>query len=151
MISKFLSARDKFMPEICLRQPGFTQSVSGPFTKNKERIKKFKETGDSRYICENELDKACFQHDMTYGDFKDLIRRTTANKVLCNKAFDIAKDLKHDDKHITTPEFNKLTSENFVARLAQGNLANRNDIANFVNKTDFNRKILGLNKRIDSN
>ena len=84
VISKFLSARDKFMPEICLRQPGFTQSVSGPFTKNKERIKKFKETGDSRYICENELDKACFQHDMAYRDFKDLIRRTTANKVLCN-------------------------------------------------------------------
>ena len=151
MISKFLSARDKFMPEICLRQPGFTQSVSGPFTENKERIKKFKETGDSRYICENELDKVCFQHDMTYGDCKDLIRRTIANKVLCNKAFDIAKDLKYDGKHITTPEFNKLTSENFVARLAQGNLANRNNIANFLNKTDFNKKILGLNKRIDSN
>ena len=47
----------------------------GPFTKNKERIKKFKETGDSRYIDQNELDKACFQHDTAYGDFKDLDRK----------------------------------------------------------------------------
>ena len=49
--------------------PGFIYSACGPFTKNKERIEAFKETGDSRYIYQNELDKACFQHDMTYGDF----------------------------------------------------------------------------------
>ena len=65
-----------------LRQPQFTYSACGPFTKNKERIQKFKETGDTKYIYRNESDKACFQHDMAYGDFKDLARRTAANKVL---------------------------------------------------------------------
>ena len=48
------------MPGMHLRQPGFTYSVCGPFTKNKERIQKFKETGDLRYIYQNELDKVCF-------------------------------------------------------------------------------------------
>ena len=48
------------MPEMLLRQPWFTYSACGPFTKNKERIQKFKQTGDSRYIYRNELDKAFF-------------------------------------------------------------------------------------------
>ena len=60
--------------------PQFTYSVCGPFTKNKERIQKFKETGDTKYINRNQLDKACFQHDMAYGVFKDLTRRTAADK-----------------------------------------------------------------------
>ena len=64
--------------------------------KNKERIQKFKQTGDSRYIYRNELDKACFQHDMAYGDFKDLKRRTAADNVLRDKAFNIAKNPKYD-------------------------------------------------------
>ena len=56
----------------CLfRQPGFTYSACGSFTKTKERIQKSKQTGDSRYIYRNELYKACFQHDMAHGDFKD--------------------------------------------------------------------------------
>ena len=62
------------MPEINLKQPGFTYSVCGTFTKNKETIQKFKEIGDTSYIYKNELDKACFQHDMAYGDFKDIAR-----------------------------------------------------------------------------
>ena len=62
------------MSEMHLKQPGFTYSACGPFTKNKERIQKFKETGDTSYIYKNELDKACFQHYMAYGDFKDLKR-----------------------------------------------------------------------------
>ena len=62
------------MPEMHLKQPGFTYSAWGRFTKNKERIQTFKETGDTSYIYKNELDKACFQHDMAYGDFKDLAR-----------------------------------------------------------------------------
>ena len=86
IINKILLAGDKFIPELHLRQPGFTYSVGDPFTKNKERIKKFKETGDSRCIYQNELDKAYFQHGMTYGDFKDLNRRAGADKVLCDKA-----------------------------------------------------------------
>ena len=84
------------MPEMHLKQPGFTNSACKPFTKNKERIQKFKETGDASYIYKNELDKACFQHDMAYGDFKDLARRTTSDKVLRDKAFNIAKNPKSD-------------------------------------------------------
>ena len=84
------------MLEMHLRQPGFTYSACVPFTRNKKRTKKFKETGDSRYISQNELDKTCSQHDMAHGDFKDLSRRTAADKVLCGKAFNIVKSPKCD-------------------------------------------------------
>ena len=94
IVNKFLLAGDKFILEMHLRQPQFTCSACEPFTKNKERIQKFKETGDSRYISRNELDKACFQHDMAYEDFKDLAKRTAADKILRDKAFNIAKDPK---------------------------------------------------------
>ena len=50
IINIFLLAGDKFMPEMHLKQPQFTYSTCAPFTKNKERVLKFKETGDSRYI-----------------------------------------------------------------------------------------------------
>ena len=83
------------MPEMHLKQPRFSYSACEPFTKNKERIKKLKETGDTSYIYKNELDKDCFQHDMAYGDFKDLARRTASDKVLRNKTFDIAKNPKY--------------------------------------------------------
>ena len=83
------------MPEIHLRQLGFTYCTCGPFTRNKERIQKFKQTGDSRHIYRNELSKACFQHDMTYGDFKDFKKRTAAD-VLRDKAFNISKSAKYD-------------------------------------------------------
>ena len=79
-----------------VKQPGFTYSPCGPFTKNKERIRKFKETGDSRNIYRNELDKACFQCDMVYGNFKDLAKGTASDKILRDKAFDIAKNPKYD-------------------------------------------------------
>ena len=84
------------MPEMHLRQSGFTYNACGPFTNNKERMQKFKETGDSRCIYQNELDKVCFQHDMAYGNFKDLTRRTASDKILHSKAFNIAKNPKHD-------------------------------------------------------
>ena len=79
------------MEEMHLKQPGFKYSGCGPFTKNKERIQKFKGVGDSRYIYQNELDKACFQ-DMAYRDFKDLNRRTALDKVLNDKTFNIVKN-----------------------------------------------------------
>ena len=69
------------MPEIYLRQPGFTYSACGPFTKNTEKTQKVKETADSRCNYQDEPDKACFQH-MAYGDFKDLPRRIASNKAL---------------------------------------------------------------------
>ena len=92
IINKFLLAGDKFMSKMHLRQAGFTYSTCGRHTKNKERIQKSKETGASRHIYQNKLDKACFQHDMAYGDFKDLLRRTASDKVLHNKAFNIVKN-----------------------------------------------------------
>ena len=84
------------MAEMYLKQPRFTYSACGPFIKNNERIQKFKQTGDSRYTYKNELDKGCFQHDMAYGDFKDLKERTAADKVLRNQAFNITEDPKYD-------------------------------------------------------
>ena len=95
-INKLLLAGDKFMPEMHLRQPQFTYSTCEPFTKHKQRIQKFKETGDANYIYKNELDKACFVHDAAYSDSKDHTKRTVADKILKNKAFDIAKDPKYD-------------------------------------------------------
>ena len=91
IINKFLLAGDKFMPEMHLRQPQFTYSACGPFTKHKQRIQKFKETGDTNYIYKNELDKACFAHDAAYSD-----SRTVADKTLKNKAFDITNNPKYD-------------------------------------------------------
>ena len=96
VINKFLLAGDKFMPEMHLRQPQFVYSACGPFTRHKERIKKFKQTGDTRYIYRNELDKACFQHDSSYADHKDLINRTEADKVLRGKVYDIASNPEYD-------------------------------------------------------
>ena len=82
------------MPEMHLKQPSFTYSACGPFTKNKERIEKFMQTGNTNFIYKNELDKACFQNDMAYGKTKDLVNRTQSDKVLKDKAFKIASDQK---------------------------------------------------------
>ena len=71
-VNKFLLAGDKFMPEMNLKQLGFTYSACRPFTQNKERIQKFKETGDVKCVYRNKSDKACFQHNLAYGDFKDI-------------------------------------------------------------------------------
>ena len=81
IVNKFLLAGDKLVSEMHLRQPRFTYSASGTFTKNKERIQKFKETGDSWYIYQNKLDKAWFQLDMAHEDFKDTTRRTVSDKI----------------------------------------------------------------------
>ena len=84
------------MPEMHLQQPQFTYSACGSFTKHQQRIKKFKETGDTNYIYKNELDKACFAHDAAYSDSKNITKRTIADKILRDKAFNIAKDTKYD-------------------------------------------------------
>ena len=87
IVNKFLLTGDKFMPEMHLRQPGFTYSACGPFTKHRERINKFMNTGDTKFIYRNDSDKACFQHDSAYSDSKDLIKRTQSGKILRDKAF----------------------------------------------------------------
>ena len=95
-VNKFLLSGDKFMPEMYLQQPRFTYSAWGPFSKNKAQILKFKETRDTSYIYKNEIDKACFQHDMASGDCKDLARRTASDKSLRDKSLNIAKNPKYD-------------------------------------------------------
>ena len=99
IINTFLLEGDKFMPEMHLRQSGFTYKACDPFSKLKKRIKIFKERGFWGYIYQNKLVKAYFQHGMAYGDFKDLNRRTATDKVLRDKAFNIAKDPKDDGYH----------------------------------------------------
>ena len=79
-----------------LRQPGFIYSACETLAKSKERIQKFKQTGDSKYIYRDELDKTCFHHHLAYGDFKDFKKRAAADKVLRDKAFNIAKTPKYD-------------------------------------------------------
>ena len=96
IVNNFLLAGDKFMPGMHLKEPGFTYSACSPFTKNKERIEKFMRTGNANYIYKNELDKACFQHNMAYSKSKDLAKRAESNKVLRDKTFKIASDPKYD-------------------------------------------------------
>ena len=74
IVNKFLLVGDKFVPTMHLKQPGFTYRACGSFTKNKKRIEKFMWTGNTDFIDGNELDKACFQHDMVYGKSKDLVQ-----------------------------------------------------------------------------
>ena len=83
-------------PEMQLKQPGFTYAACNSFTKNNERTEKFTQTEKTDFIYRNELDKACFQHDMVYGKSKDLAKRTQSDKVLRNKAFKIASDPKNN-------------------------------------------------------
>ena len=80
------------MPELDLKQTGLTYSASGPFTKHCERIQKFRETGHLKHLYRNELDKACFAYDAAYSDSKDLPNRTISDKVLKDRAFEIARN-----------------------------------------------------------
>ena len=96
IVNKFLLTGAKFMPKMHLKEPGFIYSACGTFTKNKERINKFMQTGNANYIYKNDLDKACFEHDMAYGKYKDLTKITESDKVLRDKAFKIASNPKYD-------------------------------------------------------
>ena len=128
-VNKLLLASDKFLPDTHLKQPGFTYSAYGPFTKNKERIQKYKEIRNTKYIYRNELDKACFQHDIADRDFKDLARRTTSDRILRGKAFDIAKTPKYYGYQRSLASmvyniFNKNTSGGAMKFLSNQQLAN---------------------------
>ena len=81
IVNKFLLAGDKFMPEMHLKQPGFTYSACSPFTRNKEKIEKFMQTENTDLIYRIELDKACFQHYMAYSKSRDLAKRTQSDGV----------------------------------------------------------------------
>ena len=79
ILNKFLLVGDKFMPELHLKRPGFTYSACSSFTRNKERIEKFMQTGNTDFIYRNDLDKACFQHDVAYGKSNNLAKRTQSD------------------------------------------------------------------------
>ena len=96
IINKFSLGRDKFMPEMHLKQPGFTYSACGPFTKIKERIEKFMRTRNTDYIYKNDLDKAFFQHEIVHNKCKVLPKRTELHKVFRDKAFKISTTPNHD-------------------------------------------------------
>ena len=97
-MNNFLLVGDKCMHEMHLKQHGFTYNACGPFTKNKERIEKFMQAGDTNSIYKNELDKTCFQHDMAYDKTYDLIKRIPSDKVLKDKAFKTASDPNYKNK-----------------------------------------------------
>ena len=84
------------MPELHLRQPGLTYSACGPFTKHCERIQKFRETGNLKHLYRNELDKACFAHDAAYSDSKYLAKITNSDKILKDRADEIARNCGYD-------------------------------------------------------
>ena len=92
IINKYLFTGDKFVPELHLKQPGFTYSTCGPFTKHRERTQKFGETGNLKLLHRNELDKACFAHDAAYFDSKDLAKITISDKVLRDWAYETARN-----------------------------------------------------------
>ena len=83
---------DKFIPQLHLKQPEFTYSACGPFTKHRERIQKFRETGNLKNLYRNELDKAGFTNDAAYSDSKDLDKRTIADEILKDRAYKIARN-----------------------------------------------------------
>ena len=91
IINKFLLVDDKFMPKMHLRQPRFVYSACSPFTRNKERIKEFKRTGDTRLLYRNELHKACFKHDSVYVE-----NRLISHQKLRNSAYYIASNPVYD-------------------------------------------------------
>ena len=111
IVNKYLLAGDTFMPEMHLRQHGFTYSACGPFSRNKQRIQKFMETVNTNYIYRNELDKACFQHDMAYGKYKYLKRRTQSDKDLKDIAFENSRNQLANELH--KPIIRKFTKKKY--------------------------------------
>ena len=132
------------LPEMHLKQLGFTYSACGPFTKNKERIENFMKTGNTDFIYKNELDKACFQHDIGYGKSKDLVRRTESDKVLKDKAFKIANDPKYDGYQrgltsVVYKFFDKKSKESGIINESNYQLAN--ELHKPIIKTFKKRKV----------
>ena len=133
IVNKFLFAGDKFMPEMHLKQPEFTYSACGPFTKNIERIQKFKETGDKSYIYKN-------------GDFKDLKRRANCDKVLRDKAFNIAKIPKYDGyqrgvAYMVYKFFNKKSASLTNKSISGSSIVNNDDNNNNNNDIKQNHQL----------
>ena len=88
---------DKFIPELHLKQPGFTYSVCGPFAENVERIQKFWQAGNLKHLYRSELDEACLAHDAIYSDSDDLAKTAISEKILKDRAYEIAKNSGYDE------------------------------------------------------
>ena len=97
IINKFLLTGDKFIPELHLKQPGFAYSAPRPFTKHRERIQEFRQTANLKHLYRNELGKACFAHDTTYSDSKDLAKITISDKILEERIYEIARNRAYDE------------------------------------------------------
>ena len=97
IINTFLLVGDKFMPELHFWDSKVGKySVCGPFTKHEQRIDQFMKGGRLSHLYKNNLDKACFQHNMAYNKYKDLKNRTQSDIVLKNKAYEIDVNPKID-------------------------------------------------------
>ena len=84
------------MPELHLKQPGFTYSSRGLFTRHRERIQKFRETSNLKHLYRNEFDKTCFAHDAAYSESKYLVKKTISDKMLKDKVYKIARNRRYD-------------------------------------------------------
>ena len=96
IINKFLLTVYELMPELHFKQPGLTYSACRQFTKLRKRNQKFRETGNLKHFYRKELDKACFARDTAYSDSEDLAKRTISDKILLDKAFEIARNCGYD-------------------------------------------------------
>ena len=96
IINKFLLTGARFMPKLHVNQPRFTYITCGPFTKHCERIQKFRETDNFKHLYRKELGIACFAHDAAYYDSKDLAKITISDKVLQDRACEIARNGKYE-------------------------------------------------------
>ena len=101
-----------------------------------------KETGDSRYFYLNELDKACFQHDMAYGNFKDLNRRTFADEILHDKTFNIAKDPRYDgyEKGLASVVYKFFDKEASGSCIKNDNISNKELLKELHKRKIFNKR-----------
>ena len=84
------------MPELNLKQPRFTCSACGPSSKYCVRIQKFKETWNLKHLYRNQLDKAWFANDAAHSESKDLAKRTISDKILKDRAYEIARNRGYD-------------------------------------------------------
>ena len=96
IVHNFLLTGDNFMPELHLRQLGFTYSTCGPFTKHREKIQKLIKTGNLKDLYKNELDEACFAHDVLNSDGKELAKTIASDKILKDRVYKIARNPKYD-------------------------------------------------------
>ena len=95
-INRFLWTGDRFMAKLHLKQPEFTYSACGPFTKQCKRTRKLRESGKLKHLYRNNFDKGCFAHDPAHSDGKDLAKRTVSDNIMKDRAFEIARNHNYD-------------------------------------------------------